>query len=323
VTKRILELEGAQVRLAGNGLEAFELLQAEPLAIDVVLMDVQMPVLNGHDATKRIRVELGLTDLPIIALTAGALSSERQRAATAGMDGYITKPFDAQSLVSSVLRQITPVDSQPVRGNDVAPESPTLAAVPWPEIEGIDSAEVWERLAGDLILFRSSLKRLLDEFSDVAIPPTTDDAAVFAVHAGRMHKLRGSAGMLGARAIQQLAGEAEVACAAGDVERASSLATSLGAQLRRLQLAAAPALRSVQAAVEDEVLPVGDELKPHDLADLINLLREQSLAAVDRFGSISPQLRRLLSKDSYELVRDHIGNLQFSDAASTLEANQR
>ena len=323
VTKRILELEGAQVRLAGNGLEAFELLQAEPLAVDVVLMDVQMPVLNGHDATNRIRVELGLTDLPIIALTAGALSSERQRAATAGMDGYITKPFDAQSLVGSVLRQIKPAGGQLVRRINVASEPRTLAAAQWPEIEGIDSAEVRERLADDPILFRSSLKRLLDEFSDVSIPLTTDDAAVFALHAGRMHKLRGSAGLLGARAIQQLAGEAEAACTAGDVERASCLATSLGTQLRRLQLAAAPALRSAQAAVEDEVLPVEDELEPHDVADLINLLREQSLAAVDRFGSISPQLRRLLSKDSYELVRDHIDNLQFSDAASTLEANQR
>jgi len=323
VTKRILELEGAQVRLAGNGQEAFELLQAEPLAIDVVLMDVQMPVLDGHDATRRIRVELELADLPIIALTAGALSSERQRAAAAGMDDYIIKPFDAQSLVGSILRHVKPAGNQLVGRIDVAPETRTQAAVQWPEIEGIDSTDVRERLGGDLVLFRSILKRLLDEFSDVSTPLATDDAAMFAVHAGRMHKLRGSAGMLGARAIQQLAGEAERACAAGEAERASSLATNLGAQLRRLQESAAPALMAARAHIEEEVLPIEDELKPQDLADLINLLREQSLAAVDRFGSISPQLRRLLSKDSYELVRDHIDNLQFSDAAVTLEASQR
>jgi HPt (histidine-containing phosphotransfer) domain-containing protein len=206
---------------------------------------------------------------------------------------------------------------------DMSPEARSQAAVGWPEIEGIDSKDVRKRLSDDLILFRSILKRFLDEFSDVSIPVTTDGAAAFAVHAGRMHKLRGGAGLLGAKAIQHLAGEAEAACASGEVARASSLATTLGAHLRRLQRSAARAFMAAQAQVDKELLPFGDELKPQDLTDLINLLREQSLAAVERFGSISPQLQRLLSKDSYELVRDHIDNLQFSDAAMTLEASQR
>jgi PAS domain S-box-containing protein len=321
VTKRILELEGAQVRLAGNGLEAFELIQAEPLAVDVVLMDVQMPVLDGHDATNRIRVELGLKDLPIIALTAGALSSERQRAAAAGMDDYIVKPFDAQSLVGSILRHVKPA-GHVMHRVDAAPEARFQAALRWPEIEGIDSTDVRGRLGDDPVLFRSILKRLLDEFSDVSLPPATDDAASLAVYAGRMHKLRGSAGMLGARAIQQLAGEAETACAAGEVERASSLATRLGAKLQRLRESAAPAFLAARAQVEEEVLPVGGELKQEDLDDLISLLRLQSLAAIDRFGTMSPKLRELLSNESYELVREHIDNLQFNDAALALEASQ-
>jgi CheY-like chemotaxis protein len=69
-------------------------------------MDVQMPVLDGYDATRRIRTELLLEDLPIIALTAGALSSDRQRSSEAGMDDYIIKPFDAQQLMRSVLRHV-------------------------------------------------------------------------------------------------------------------------------------------------------------------------------------------------------------------------
>jgi CheY-like chemotaxis protein len=72
--KRLLEMHGATAELAGNGLEAFELLQARPHDFQVVLMDVQMPVLDGYAATRRIRNELKLTDLPIIAVTAGALS---------------------------------------------------------------------------------------------------------------------------------------------------------------------------------------------------------------------------------------------------------
>ncbi len=136
VTQRILELEGAQVRLARNGQEAFDRLQAEPQAIDVVLMDVQMPVLDGHDATRRIRRELQLTELPIIALTAGALSSERQRASAAGMDDYLVKPFDAQALVGSILRHVKLAGERPARRLDAAEAGP-----PWPQIEGIDASD--------------------------------------------------------------------------------------------------------------------------------------------------------------------------------------
>jgi CheY-like chemotaxis protein len=322
VTKRILELEGAEVRLACNGLEALELLRADPRAIDVVLMDVQMPVLDGHDATRRIRLELKLESLPIIALTAGALSSECQRATTAGMDDYIVKPFDAQALVSSILRHVKPARGHLTRHFDAAPQARVQAAEPWLEIEGIDSSDARARLSDDFGLFRSMLKRLFDEFSDVAIPTVARDPVALAVHAGRMHKLRGSAGMLGAKAIQQLAGEAEAACAAGAVERAAQLATKLATQLQQLHRHAAPAFMGGRAQAEEAVLPGGGELEKQALADFIALLRGQSLSAMDRFTSISPQLRRSLSTGSYELVRDHIENLQFSDAAEALEASQ-
>jgi CheY-like chemotaxis protein len=103
VTQRILEQAGALVWVADNGKEACERLQLQPSHFDVVLMDVQMPIMDGYEATRRIRADLGLRDLPVIALTAGALSSERQRATTAGMDGFIIKPFDPPTLVSTVL----------------------------------------------------------------------------------------------------------------------------------------------------------------------------------------------------------------------------
>jgi hypothetical protein len=69
-------------------------------------------------------------------------------------------------------------------------------------------------------------------------------------------------------------------------------------------------------------LRTGGELKPQELASLIRKLRRQSLSAMDQFGSMSPQLRRVLGKDSYEQVRDHIENLQFNDAAKVLEGSQ-
>jgi CheY-like chemotaxis protein len=283
-----------------------------------------MPVLDGHDATRRIRLELNLANLPIIALTAGALSSERQRATAAGMDDYLVKPFDARTLVASILRRIAPAGGQLVRPIDASPETRAPDTLAWPEIEGIDAFDASERLSNDFGLFRSMLKRLLDEFADVSIPVAGEGSTELAVHAGRMHKLRGSAGMLGAKAIHQLAGEAEAACVGGDAARSAHLATRLATKLLHLRQRAAPAL--VVAApipAEAESAPIsGDALEPEVLAAFVDLLRQQSMSAIDCFSGLSPQLRRLLSRGSFELLRGHMDNLQFSDAARALEASQ-
>ena len=322
VTRRILEAEGARVLVASNGQQAVDLLKAQPDAVDIVLMDVQMPVLDGYDATRRIRGELGLQELPIIALTAGALSSERQRSAAAGMDDYIVKPFDAQQLMRSVLRHVQPPPGlqayQPAVPHDRAAQP--LAA--WPEIEGIDSEDARERLNNDFELFRSMLKRLLGEFADVALPEQVTDAGRLAAHAGRMHKLRGSAGLLGAKAIQRLAGEAEAACVGGDVALAGPLAAALACELHRLRRSAEPAFQSRQASVEEMLPQGGDPLEMDALTEFVGLLRQQKLSAMDRFKALSPQLRGHLRQGEYELVEEHLGNLRFGDAADILETER-
>jgi PAS domain S-box-containing protein len=237
----ILEQNGASTELAGNGLEACERLAARPRDFNVVLMDVQMPVLDGHAATRRIRQELELTDLPIIAVTAGAVSSHRRLAEEAGMNDYLSKPFDSQTLVRTILRHAKPAIEKPLgQIGAIAATAPRTAAL-WPAIDGIDSGDVSMRLSGDFRLFRSLLTRLLDEFSDVAIGAMKQDLGALAPYRARLHKLQGSAGMLGAKAIAQLAGEAEAACANGDMARASPLATRIAVQLHRLREAAVPA----------------------------------------------------------------------------------
>jgi HPt (histidine-containing phosphotransfer) domain-containing protein len=137
-----------------------------------------------------------------------------------------------------------------------------------------------------------------------------------------MHKLKGSAGMLAAKSIHQLASQAEAACAAGQAEHAALLATRLTAELQRLRLCAAPALVVAPVPASECAADSGaEDLKPPALAEFVDLLSQQSMAATERFKALSPQLQRLLSKDSYELVRDHIDNLQFTDAARVLEAS--
>lgn len=104
ITQAVLELDGAVVVSVENGKLAVEWLQDHADEIDAVLMDIQMPVMDGNTATKHIRQELKLTALPIIGLSAGALNSERQRAISAGMDDYLTKPIDPIEIRECILR---------------------------------------------------------------------------------------------------------------------------------------------------------------------------------------------------------------------------
>ncbi len=104
VCQSILVRAGAEVSLAKDGREAVEKLRADPAAFDVVLMDVHMPALDGNEATRLIRGELGLIALPVIALTASALVAERLRAFEAGMNDFVSKPFDAEVLLRTVRR---------------------------------------------------------------------------------------------------------------------------------------------------------------------------------------------------------------------------
>jgi PAS domain S-box-containing protein len=98
VAQYILLHAGATVEVVGNGQLAVDLVTAAPARFDVVLMDVQMPVLNGYDATAALRAA-GLT-LPIVAMTANVMEDDRRRAAQAGMDAHVAKPIDVEDLIA-------------------------------------------------------------------------------------------------------------------------------------------------------------------------------------------------------------------------------
>jgi CheY-like chemotaxis protein len=93
--------------LVNDGLQAVNALRDDPEAFDVVLMDIQMPVMDGLAATRAIREELGLSDLPIIALTAAVMPEERQEALAAGVNDFLPKPMDLE-LMRTMIRSYCP-----------------------------------------------------------------------------------------------------------------------------------------------------------------------------------------------------------------------
>jgi signal transduction histidine kinase/DNA-binding NarL/FixJ family response regulator len=322
VTKRILELEGALVSVAINGLEGVERIQAHPHDFEIVLMDVQMPVLDGYAATGRIRRELGLVDLPVIALTAGALSSERQSALSAGMDDFVVKPFDAPRLIRSILRHVRVANQRAATPINASQQAVAQASSHWPQVEGIDASLARSRLINDVGLLRSGLKRLLREFSGITIPEPSNASITPAEYAARLHKLKGIAGTLGAREIQRLATEAEAACMGGELPRAGQLADGIRAQLELLRQSAAPFLETARLDPDAVTAASPAELAPRTLSDFIAMLRHQDLSATDRFVALSPQLLGKLGPDCFEQVRDLIENLEFNEAVKVLDSKR-
>jgi CheY-like chemotaxis protein len=100
VARELLGAQGALVQLAENGQLAVDALLAQPAGFDVVLMDLQMPVMDGLQATRHIRQQLKLTQLPIIAMTANVMASDRDDCLAAGMNDHIGKPFNVTDLVA-------------------------------------------------------------------------------------------------------------------------------------------------------------------------------------------------------------------------------
>jgi CheY-like chemotaxis protein len=277
-------------------------------------------VLDGHAATRRIRAELHMTELPIIALTADARSSERARSVAAGMSDFMVKPFGSHALLRGILRHVSPsvADRQtPHAIPTVVPTAGSLTA--WDEIDGIDTVDARSRCGGDAVLFRSLLQRLLIEYADVGVSVAggaMDDGAL-ATFGQRMHKLRGAAGILGAKELERRAAAAEAACTAGSVADAASLAAVIGGLLARLRESAAPAVRPVHADATSRVNVTG--LEPHLLIELIRLLRQQSLSALDGFNAMAPALQFGLGDEDFQIARDHMDNLRFGAAAAALE----
>jgi PAS domain S-box-containing protein len=320
VAQRILEKQGATVTTCSDGLAALEHVRVHHPVLDVVLMDVQMPTLDGNEATRRIRGELQLT-LPIVALTAGALVGERQRALEAGMNDFISKPFDPQALIRKVRRLVEQARGEPI-AMVILDTEPTRPATDRPIMSSIDAGVVQQMFGDDLPLFKSLLARMLRESADLALPTAVspDDEATRSELKGRVHKLKGSAGMIGATKVMRLAGAAEVAL---QEDRTAAVVEWILGQLAlaliTLREESAPLLkRSEREAGAGAEAVKCSNVENADIEELCALLECQNLAAIDKFGLLSPSLSERVGAVRFDRLRDAIDNLQFQLGAELL-----
>jgi PAS domain S-box-containing protein len=212
----LLGQAGMQVVLAQNGQEAVDLL-ARDARFDGVLMDCQMPVMDGYTATREIRQTLGLANLPILAMTANAMAGDREKVLAAGMNDHIGKPLQIGPMFATIARWCCP--TRPV--SEPAPpvvEDADDASMPigLDTLPGIDARAGMAGTLNNAALYRrllASFSRSNRDFANAFRSSWPDDAQL----AVRMaHTLKGTAGTIGANAVQRAAAELERACRDAD-----------------------------------------------------------------------------------------------------------
>jgi two-component system, sensor histidine kinase and response regulator len=206
IAREMLIATGLQVDVADNGRHALEqLFGAEPGEYDLVLMDIQMPEMGGHAATRRVRMDARYAGLPIVAMTAHATMEERDECTRSGMQDHIAKPINPEQFYQTLARWLKPSPMKAGMTNGDAESS----AVPL-EIPGFDTADTMSRLAGDVALYHRVLEMLVPSLSNAL--QQFDAAAAIDDRTGLqsvVHGVRGMAANIGAVALTTAASELE------------------------------------------------------------------------------------------------------------------
>jgi signal transduction histidine kinase/ligand-binding sensor domain-containing protein/DNA-binding response OmpR family regulator/HPt (histidine-containing phosphotransfer) domain-containing protein len=324
IAVELLEGVGATVDVANDGLEAVHKLleQPEPPNLDVVLMDLQMPEMDGYQATKAIRSHARFASFPIIAMTAHATIEERQKCLDAGMNGHVSKPIDPAALFETVERFVV-AGAVKVQGLAVSAAEPvpvsvsdedTLAAVP-----GLDVADGLARVGGNTKLYKKLLHRFATTEADAAERIATALAAPDRALAERLaHTIKGVAGNIGAAEVQQAAAVLEQAikesAPAGDIERART-------SLEKFLASLIQGVRTALERVDRHTTPAGDPQEMKITVDrLSRYLDEADGSAIAYFESAGHYLQPLFSAQEFQRFASLIKNYAFSEAYEQLKA---
>ncbi|WP_338414623.1 PAS domain S-box protein [uncultured Sphaerotilus sp.] len=321
VARRILERKGARVVLAEDGAQAVELMRRGRHTVDLVLMDIHMPVMDGFEATRTIRRTLQHTSLPILALTAGVTSDEREGAQAVGMDDFITKPFDPDRLLQGIVDRLG-LEPSSDAATVAEPAPPAVPASVWPEIAGIDTDRARLHLSQDLGLFVHLLRRFFGICRPLAPGADLDDPDERARAVHEAHLLSGNAGTLGMTRLHALAVELEARLRDGAVPQASVLVEPMQAEWDRLQQACADVLATAPEAADpgEGHADASVDIPPDALEALIGWLNRRSMRATGAFAALAPALRARLGSADFVALKEAVDNLRFAQAAAVLSA---
>jgi CheY-like chemotaxis protein/HPt (histidine-containing phosphotransfer) domain-containing protein len=317
IAVELLNGAGIEVEVADGGHQALALLGSEaPDHFQLVLMDLQMPGMDGHATTAAIRANRHYDRLPIIALTAHAMADVRQRCLDEGMQDYLSKPIDPASFFETIARWLpaSPVVDAPA----ARPETPSPGGDPLPALTELDTSLGLHYMGGQVALYRKMLLKFRDAHrGTMAALEDLLQRNAFEEAERLAHTLKSTAGSLGALRIQDAAGAVETWLRQGRNEQDTSLLAGLGeaigdllAQLDDWAAEGQTSHRQAQQGLSPEVRRVRDELA--------TLLAAYSGEAPYFFERQRPALGQLLDAPALRRLEMHISSFDFDAAADIL-----
>jgi PAS domain S-box-containing protein len=315
VARELLEAAGINVVIADNGLQAVEAATAAGARFDAIVMDMQMPEMDGIEATRAIRAHPVAGGVPIIAMTAHALADERDRCLAGGMNDHVAKPVEPAMLYEALIRWVRPPDGAP-------------------ELPSVDVAGALGRLGGDRALYHRLLANLLREWDEGLANLEAALAGGELTVARRIaHTLKGSSATLGVLPLATEAATLEQALG-GDGDR-PLLAAALGRMRDRTagfiavlgpRLRPAPRAREAALRMEAELEETHEEGLEAALAELGELLVRRNLRARDalaRLRGITLPARCQASLERVAIDVDRLDYVSAGRALADLRANLR
>ena len=304
VAHQILESEGARVSLAIDGSQALATLRARPKGVHIVLMDVQMPVMDGYEATRQIRETLGLADLPVVALTAGVLTNQEAATLKAGMNGFVAKPFDVDHLVATILR----LTGRRTTALPAAATQDGQAILPIDVARGLRN---W----GDNAAFSNYLRRFAaahgndgTKIARLLAHGMREDASAV------LHKLKGAAGSMALTAVSRSIDGLEQALGEGRDARAP-------VQLLQEALEAAGDAIAAYAGVRQEAPGQAATADKATMLRLLDaLLRALDLDNPDEAETVLDGLTGNLPADGIAALRERLETFDFRGAETIARA---
>jgi CheY-like chemotaxis protein/HPt (histidine-containing phosphotransfer) domain-containing protein len=318
VLRDILESAGIRVRIANNGLEALEAIElARPAC---VLMDCQMPVMDGFEATRRLKAQARYRDLPVIALTANVMPSDRQRCSDAGMDGYLAKPVNISELFKALTLHVAATRGH---GGGAAPAlvaaSPgeSRATIPT-SLPGIDTAVGLTQANGKPELYRKLLRGFRDQHgldfeADFRLAIAAED---WETATRRAHSLKGVAKTIGAFGVGQIAADLEAATRDQNHEAISAALARLLPVLAQVR----SGLLNLDSGAVPRGGPVAAVVELHPLlSQVLELLEQRDSSAADHLPALRTALLASGRNGAADSITAAMGRYDFAHAASLLK----
>ena len=326
VAQELLQGAGFAVDVADNGQIAIEMISRKPYAL--VLMDMQMPVMDGVTATRVIRQMPEFSSLPIIAMTANAMQADRDRCAEAGMNDFVSKPIEPSALWAALQRNLNSTPSMHSRLPSISHEDtrPPPEQILPDHIEGLNITEGLRRTSGNRQLLRTILRKYTKAQGHAVIDIRSALNAGDDNTAQRLaHTLKGVSGNIGASHVQDLAGKVEHALRENrpraEIDQLlAELGPPLGVLISAIeQVMVTPSNAGQSLFGNTQFKPEPPEIDPQLLTvRLRGMLEESDAESANYLDEHERELRQVLG-DRFSALQEVVQDFDFEKALALLE----